>query len=259
MLSRWLRWLVITPVVLFVFGAILLSCTSGGSSGGTTTGSGPDFALDAITISNGPPPTPATPAPSATPTKSPKMTPTLTPRPAATNTNVPTGVPTGGMVSFDAIGTFTKGSKTQFNDITLRIVHNLDFDRQQRVPGAGVRAKRRHLHDGICGMRLYPGEQFRGGQPGGSRRRVRGRHQPRRWTRLRSVSPVRMPISSPDTDRDGEGGTNARSFKYPGRIGQERRHSDVDFRCGRGIARTNRGWRRRLDILHHARRRIARA
>lgn len=120
MLSRWLRWLVITPVVLFVFGAILLSC-SGGSSSGTTTSSGPDFALDAITISNGPPPTPATPAPSATPTKSPKMTPTLTPRAAATNTNVPGGpggVPTGGMVSFDAIGTFTKGSKTQFSDIT---------------------------------------------------------------------------------------------------------------------------------------------
>jgi outer membrane protein assembly factor BamB len=125
MLSRWLRWLVVTPVVLFVFGAILLSCTGGSSTSGTTTGTGPDFALDAITISNGPPPTPATPNPSATPTKSPKMTPTLTPRPAATNTNIvsmgPDGVPTGGMVAFDAIGTFTNsnGSKTQFEDITF--------------------------------------------------------------------------------------------------------------------------------------------
>jgi hypothetical protein len=44
----------------------------------------------------------------------------LTPRPAATGTTVPFSVPTGGLVQFDAIGTFTKrkNKKTQFVDLT---------------------------------------------------------------------------------------------------------------------------------------------
>jgi outer membrane protein assembly factor BamB len=125
MLSRWLRWLVVTPVVLFVFGAILLSC-GGSSSGGPTATRSPGFSLEAITIANGPPATPSfTPTSTATPptpkpTATPKVpTPTLTPRPASTSTTIaPGSVPTGGTVAFNAIGTFTKKAKTKFTDIT---------------------------------------------------------------------------------------------------------------------------------------------
>jgi outer membrane protein assembly factor BamB len=132
MLSRWLRWLVVTPVVFFVFGAILLSC-GGGSSGTATATRAPGFSLQAITISTGAPPSPtftptATATGSGTPKRTPKptftktITPTLTPRPAATSTYVmstgPDPVPTGGPVAFDAIGTFTKKNKTKFIDIT---------------------------------------------------------------------------------------------------------------------------------------------
>jgi outer membrane protein assembly factor BamB len=128
MLSRWLRLLVVAPVVLFVFGAILLSC-GGGSSSGTTSTPSPGFALEAITISTGAPPSPTftpTPPPTKTPKPTKTITPTITPRPAATSTNIvggPTGVPTGGTVGFNAIGTFTKKIssnkfKTQFGDIT---------------------------------------------------------------------------------------------------------------------------------------------
>jgi outer membrane protein assembly factor BamB len=128
MLSRWLRLLVVAPVVLFVFGAILLSC-GGGSSSGTTGTPSPGFGLEAITISTGAPPSP-TFTPVETGTKTPKpsatITPTVTPRAAATSTNVvggPTGVPTGGTVAFNAIGTFIKkpnatNPKVQFGDIT---------------------------------------------------------------------------------------------------------------------------------------------
>ncbi len=129
MLSRWLRWLVVTPVVFFVFGAILLSC-GGGSSGGPTPTRAPGFSLQAITISTGAPPSPtftptATFTGTGTPKRTPKptftktITPTLTPRPAATSTTIaPGSVPTGGTVAFNAIGTFTKKNKTKFSDIT---------------------------------------------------------------------------------------------------------------------------------------------
>ena len=125
MLSRWLRWLVVTPVLLFVFGAILLSCGGSSSSGSPTPSTTPGFALRAIVISTGAPPSPTatfTPTP-----KHPSVTPTLTPRASATSTNIvstgPSAVPTGGMVSFNAIGTFVKrvkGTKTQtkLTDIT---------------------------------------------------------------------------------------------------------------------------------------------
>src|SRR5208282_5049290 len=120
MLSRWLRWLVIVPVVLFVFGATMLSC--GGSSGSAPTSSGPSFALESITISNGPAPTPTFfPTSTSSKTPAPTKTPTLTPRPAATSTTVPTSVPTGGTVAFNAIGTFMMGTNTsniEFQDIT---------------------------------------------------------------------------------------------------------------------------------------------
>jgi len=119
MFSRWLRWLVVAPVVFFVFGAMMLSCGGGGSSSATPT-PGPGYALESMTIANGPPTSPTfTPTPSGSPTRTPKQpTPTLTPRPAATSTNVPSSVPTGGPVAFNVIGTFTKGSKTQYQDIT---------------------------------------------------------------------------------------------------------------------------------------------
>jgi outer membrane protein assembly factor BamB len=136
MLSRWLRWLVVAPVLLFVFGAILLSC-SGGSSGGPVITPAPGFALESIVIANGPPPTATftptatitattsgtpkkTPRPTKTPT--PKITPTLTPRPSALPTTIaPGSVPTGGTVAFNAIGTFFKQNqnKTRFVDITF--------------------------------------------------------------------------------------------------------------------------------------------
>jgi outer membrane protein assembly factor BamB len=135
MLSRWIRWLVVAPVVLFVFGAMFVSC-GGSSGGGPTSTPTAGFSLQAITIANGAAPTPsftptatgtATASPSGspkptkkpTPTKTPKTTPTLTPRPAATSTTIaPGSVPTGGTVAFNAIGTLTKKSKTKFVDIT---------------------------------------------------------------------------------------------------------------------------------------------
>src|SRR5579862_1984297 len=118
MLSRWLRWLVVTPVLLFVFGAILLSCGGGSSGGSPTPSTTPGFAIRAIVISTGAPPSPTetmTPTP-----KNKTVTPTLTPRASATSTNIvstgPNAVPTGATVSFNAIGTFVKrvkGTKTQ--------------------------------------------------------------------------------------------------------------------------------------------------
>jgi len=124
MFSRWLRWLVVAPVVLFVFGAIVLSC--GGGGGGATPTPGPGFALTYMTIANGPPATPtftATPKGTKSPTATPSpATPTLTPRPAATSTTLsssgPDAVPTGGTVPFNVIGTFIKGFKAEYEDIT---------------------------------------------------------------------------------------------------------------------------------------------
>jgi len=128
MLSRWLRWLVVAPVLLFVFGAILLSCSGSGSSTATLPTPSPGFALESIVISAGAPPSPS-PTPSITPTPkgtaTPTVTPTLTPRPSASPTNIvstgPDAVPTGGTIAFNAIGTFTKRNpfKTEFVDITF--------------------------------------------------------------------------------------------------------------------------------------------
>ena len=139
MLSRWLRWLVVAPVVLFVFGAILLSCTGGSSGGGPVITPAPGFSLESIVIADGPPPTATftptatatatastsgtprkTPKPTKTPT--PKTTPMLTPRPTALPTTIaPGSVPTGGTVAFNAIGTFVKNkqNKTKLVDITF--------------------------------------------------------------------------------------------------------------------------------------------
>jgi outer membrane protein assembly factor BamB len=126
MLSRWLRWLVVAPVLLFVFGAILLSC-SGSSSNAPTPTPSPGFSLQSIVISTGAPPSPTpsfTPTP-PTPTPGKTPSPTLTPRPSASPTNIvstgPDGVPTGGTIAFNAIGTFTrlKQTKTTFVDITF--------------------------------------------------------------------------------------------------------------------------------------------
>ena len=122
MLSRWLRWLVVGPVVLFVFGAILLSCSSSGS-GSATPSPSPGFALEAIVISTGAPPSPTpslTPAPTKSPTPKKTPTPTLAPRPSATSTEIEPGSgPT--TAAFNAIGTFTKRSQTKLLDITFGI------------------------------------------------------------------------------------------------------------------------------------------
>jgi outer membrane protein assembly factor BamB len=128
MLSRWLRWLVVTPVLLFVFGAILLSCGGGSSSGTATASATPGFALAAIqieiplspTASATPTATPSiTPKPTKTPKHTPTKTATLTPSAAATSTTIePGSVPTGGTVSFVAIGTFKKKKQTKLLDIT---------------------------------------------------------------------------------------------------------------------------------------------
>jgi outer membrane protein assembly factor BamB len=78
-----IRSLIVAPVILFVFGALLLSC-SGGSSGGP----GPSVAvqLSQLIIYQGSP-VPPTPTPSTTKgTKTP--TPTMTARPVATSTQI---------------------------------------------------------------------------------------------------------------------------------------------------------------------------
>ena len=127
LMTRWLRWLVVSPVVLFVFGAILLSCTGGSSSSSSTATPSPGFRLQDLTISEGPPPSPtatltATPTATHTPAKkTPRPTPTktatplLTPRPTAISTSVTTNP-----VQFDVIGRFTKSKKkkTEFVDLT---------------------------------------------------------------------------------------------------------------------------------------------
>ncbi len=115
MLSRWLRWLVVAPVVLFVFGALMLSC-GGGSSTTVLPTPSPGFALEAIQIQQGPLPTPTF---GPTPTPKHTVTPTVTPSSAASPTTVPTSVPIGGTVSWNALGTFVNhNGKIQFQDIT---------------------------------------------------------------------------------------------------------------------------------------------
>jgi outer membrane protein assembly factor BamB len=142
MFSRWLRFLVVAPVVLFVFGAILLSCGGsgnngygtyyGGNGGGGGGGGGrpPGFSLESIVIADGAPPSPtftptSTTSGAPTPTKTPKTaTPTLTARPTALPTTImstgPEAVPTGSPVAFNAIGTFVKKkqNQTKLIDIT---------------------------------------------------------------------------------------------------------------------------------------------
>src|SRR6266404_4344679 len=120
LMTRWLRWLVVSPVLLFVFGAIFLSCSGGSGSTTSTATPSPGFRLQTLTISEGRPPSPTTTTtPSTTPKKK-TPTPTLTPRPAATSTSIPTSVATGGLVQFDAVGMFTKKKKkkTEFVDLT---------------------------------------------------------------------------------------------------------------------------------------------
>src|SRR6266851_3976634 len=114
-MSRTLRWLVISPVLLFVAAAMMLSC-GGSSSTVTSTPVPPGFVLDSINVADGPPAS-ITPSPTSTP-KGP--TPTMTPRPAATSTTVPGSVPTGGAVNFNAQGTFIKNKNiTRIIDITI--------------------------------------------------------------------------------------------------------------------------------------------
>jgi len=174
LMTRWLRWLVVTPVLLFVFGAILLSCTSGGGSSATATPS-PGFRLQSLAISEGPPPSPtATPPIGPTPKKK-TPTPTLTPRPEATSTSVTTNP-----VQFDAIGTFTKKKKTQFVDLTIAPLTLWTSRDPGNFDSAKPGCRRRQLYDWNRGMHLYPGEQFGCRQPDRSGRSAgRCRHMHR--------------------------------------------------------------------------------
>ena len=106
---------------------------------------------------------------------------TLTPRPAATSTNVsssgPNAVPTGGTVAFNVIGEYIRGSKIQYQDITAGPL-TLWTSSNPSALLAYLRASGRHLHDGICGMRLYPREQFWSRQSAGWHRRLSGTSTP---------------------------------------------------------------------------------
>jgi outer membrane protein assembly factor BamB len=124
---RAVRWLIVAPVVLFVFATLIASC--GGGSGCTgafnsfgiyvsgacpTSQASPGFGLQSITICQGtePAPTP-TPSPAPSPTKK-QPTPTPTACPAATSTSVPVGV----QIGFTAQGFLTKKNQSMYQDIT---------------------------------------------------------------------------------------------------------------------------------------------
>jgi outer membrane protein assembly factor BamB len=127
LMLRAARWLIVAPVVLFVFATLIESC--GGSSGcsGSFNSSGiyvsgacptsqasPGFGLQSIVICQGtePAPTP-TPSPAPSPTKK-QPTPTPTACPAATSTSVPVGE----QVGFTAQGFLTKKKQFMYEDIT---------------------------------------------------------------------------------------------------------------------------------------------
>jgi outer membrane protein assembly factor BamB len=95
-----IRSLIVAPVILFVFGALMLSCSSGGSS----SGPGPSAAveLSQLIIYEGSP-QPPTPTPSTTKgTRTP--TPTMTARPVATSTQISIG----NMLQYGVQGLFFK-------------------------------------------------------------------------------------------------------------------------------------------------------
>ena len=118
LMSRWLRWLVISPVLLFVFGAMLLSCTGSSGSSSATPTPGPGFVLQSLTVGEGPAPSPTFVPPTATPQHPKKTpTPTFTPGPTASATAVTTGQ---NPVQFNATGMYTKhkGKQVQFIDLT---------------------------------------------------------------------------------------------------------------------------------------------
>ena len=182
-MSRWLRWLVVAPVVLFVFGAILLSC-SGGSSG-TSTASRQRRAFRSIPSRSQIGPRPRR---LSRPRRSRRHT-DEDPQDyahvdAASGGNQHDHVEhrpeacrrAGRSHSMrSAPSPKTNKLKTKLQDITTGAAHTLDFDRQQRAASAGARPQRRHLHDGIGGMRLHSREQFRSEQSVRWRRRLRRR------------------------------------------------------------------------------------
>ena len=262
MLSRWLRWLVVTPVVLFVFGAILLSCSGGSSGGGPTATKSPGFSSWSLSLLRTAPPL-AQLHPDVNgdrdrsrhrrPTSTPKIpTPTLTPRPAATSTTIaPGSVPTGGTVAFNAIGTFTKKAKTKFIDITAApfTLWTSSNNAVLQAPPSGAMggAYTTNWRDAPASLPAVPGvsSQFVG------HRRLRGR---------RYLPAMRATATDADCHRNVDYVAPARSRRRRARrqyFDAQCGHPDVDLRSWLRTARQNRGRRRRLDILHHPRRRAA--
>jgi len=130
-MSRWIRWIIVTPVVMLVLGSMMSSC--GGSSGcfgslnpyggfvlGVCAGptGTPGYSLQSISICQlfaTPSPT-GVPQPTPTP-KHPKPTPTAT----ATACSPPDAISTttvNGIVQFGAQGVLVKGNLTEYEDIT---------------------------------------------------------------------------------------------------------------------------------------------
>jgi outer membrane protein assembly factor BamB len=121
------RWLVVAPVVLFVFATMMASCGGGGGCSGSFNSFGifvsgvcpgaspsPGYTLQSITICQGTEPSPTpTPTPAPSPTKK-QPTPTPTACPAATSTAVAVGDETG----FLAQGFLTKKKKSKYQDLT---------------------------------------------------------------------------------------------------------------------------------------------
>jgi outer membrane protein assembly factor BamB len=124
---RAVRWLVVAPVVLFVFATMMASCGGGGGCAGSFNSSGifvsgvcpgaspsPGYTLQTLTICEGTEPAP-TPTPSAAPTATKKKpTPTPTACPVATSTSVAVG----DQVGFTAQGFLTKNKKSKYQDLT---------------------------------------------------------------------------------------------------------------------------------------------
>ena len=113
-MSKRIKWLILAPVIAFVFGALLMSC-SGGSS---TEEFPPPAVLIALSLYDGTPfPSTPTPVPTTGQTN-PTATPTFTPRPIAAPT---ASITVGSTINFGDQGTFEVNGQPgllKFSDLT---------------------------------------------------------------------------------------------------------------------------------------------